>query len=251
MDDYINKYDQFESSIVYNFELGNGGIGDCIKFFMVILDSCIKNNIRLYYKKNNIVIEDYIKLKYDKMYITDDMIKSLNHAKIVVPQDYYSIVDAFTFNMNIDEVFYFTEEVKLNRNTLLSPNITDYMSIHVRLGDKHLETDIKYVMVKFDSRAFSEDSIEKIIKDNYNKNIFFCCDNNAFKLKMKEKYNNIIITNCEIGHTSLTNTTRKQILDSITEFYILTESTSIVGITRSGFSYMASKFKNIPLVQCK
>jgi hypothetical protein len=246
MDDYINRYEQFEKSIVYNFELGNGGIGDCIKFFMVILDSCIKNNVRLYYKKNNIILEDYIKLKYDKMYITND----IKDAKRVVPQDYYSIVDTFTFSININEVFYFTEEVKLNRNTLLSPNITDYISIHLRLGDKHLETDKKYVMVKFDSRAFSEDSIERIIKDNYNNNIFFCCDNNAFKLKLKEKYNTIIITNCEIGHTSLRNTTQKQILDSITEFYILTESTSIFGITRSGFSYMASKFKNIPLVSC-
>ena len=33
-----------------------------------------------------------------------------------------------------------------------------------------------------------------------------------------------IITNCQIGHTSLLNTTLKQLLDGITEFYILTSS---------------------------
>ena len=41
MEDYINKYEQFESSIIYDFRLGDGGIGDCIKFFIFILELCI------------------------------------------------------------------------------------------------------------------------------------------------------------------------------------------------------------------
>lgn len=77
---------------------------------------------------------------------------------------------------------------------------------------------------------------------------FFCCDNNNYKLKLKEKYSNIIITNCDIGHTSLTNTTAKQILDGITEFYILTNSKIIFAASYSGFSIMASKFNKILLL---
>ena len=73
MDNYINNYDSFSNIIIYNYDIGKGGIGDCIKFFMFILESCIKNNIRLYYKKNNIEIENFIKLKYDKMYIEEIM----------------------------------------------------------------------------------------------------------------------------------------------------------------------------------
>ena len=54
--------------------------------------------------------------------------------------------------------------------------------------------------------------------------ILFFCDNNNYKLKIKKKYKNIIITDAQIGHTSLSNTTNKQILDAVTEFYLLTNS---------------------------
>lgn len=74
MDIYINNYESLKNNVVYNFNIGDGGIGDCIKFFMFILESCMKTNTRLYYKQNNIEIEKYIRLKYDKMYITEDII---------------------------------------------------------------------------------------------------------------------------------------------------------------------------------
>ena len=91
--------------------------------------------------------------------------------------------------------------------------------------------------------------IFKFIEENNDKNIIFFCDNNAYKLKIKKKYSNIMITNCVIGHTSLTNTTEKQVLDSVTEFYLMTNSDKIIMASRSGFSITASKFKNIILEQ--
>jgi hypothetical protein len=42
---------------------------------------------------------------------------------------------------------------------------------------------------------------------------------------MKEKYKHVLITNCSIGHSGLSNTTCQQILDSVAEFYILSNST--------------------------
>ena len=60
MENYINNFESFDKSVIYNFELGNGGVGDNIKFFMIALELCMKNNKRLYYKKNNIEIEKYI-----------------------------------------------------------------------------------------------------------------------------------------------------------------------------------------------
>ena len=56
------------------------------------------------------------------------------------------------------------------------------------------------------------------------------------------------ITDTEIGHTSLNNTTEKQILDAITEFYLITQSTKIYAASHSGFSIVASKFKNVPCI---
>jgi hypothetical protein len=51
MENYINKFESFDKKIVYNFNFGSGGIEDYIKFFMFCLESCMKNNERLYYKK--------------------------------------------------------------------------------------------------------------------------------------------------------------------------------------------------------
>lgn len=248
MENYINNYDLFNKKVVYNFSLGNGGLGDNIKFFMFILESCIKNNTRLYYKKNNLEIEKYIKLIYDKMYINENEIKELDDVEIVTPEMYYSTIN-YDYSVNIKDVFYFTDDVKQNCSSLFPLNITNYISIHLRLGDKYLETEYEHIRCKNDTRLFSEEKLYEIIEKNNEKNIFFCCDNNAYKLKLKEKYNNIIITNCVIGHTSLFNTLENQVLDAITELYILTKSDIIVGASVSGFSKIASKFNNIPYIQ--
>ena len=79
--------------------------------------------------------------------------------------------------------------------------------------------------------------------------ILFFCDNNKYKLKIKNEYNNIIITDANIGHTSLLNTTEKQVLDTITEFYLLTNSQLIYAASKSGFSYMASRFNNVKYIE--
>ena len=59
---------------------------------------------------------------------------------------------------------------------------------------------------------------------------------------MKAKHPNLIITTSEIGHTSLSNTTNRQILDAVTELYVLSNSQLIYAASESGFSKIASKF---------
>jgi len=245
----MDRYDSFHKMIVYNFRIGHGGIGDCIKFFMFILESSMKNGTRLYYKKNGIELENYLKLKYDKMYIDDEGIRQLEGAEIVEPEYYYSTVHS-EYSVDIKDVFYFTEEVKANCRRLFPTDITNYVSVHVRLGDKFLETDKRFVMCKNDARSFSEEGLYATLEENGSRrHVFFCCDNNAFKVKVKERFPNVITTTGEIGHTSLSNTNRQQVLDGITEFYILTNSEKIYGVSLSGFSRLASKFNRIPYVQ--
>jgi hypothetical protein len=247
MDKYINKYSRFNKKIIYNFRQGDGGIGDCIKYFMIILEVCIRNNIRLYYIKNNIAIEDYIKLRYTIMYIDADKIKNLENAEMVRPYNFYKIKE-YNFSIDIKDVFLFSEEVILNSTYIFPQDITNYISIHLRLGDFYLETDPRYVVSKMDKRDFSEEKLYRYIEENKTKNIFFCCDNNNYRQQLKAKYNDIIISNSQIGHSSLFNTTKKQVLDAITELYILTKSETIYSASYSGFSIIASKFNNIPLI---
>ena len=247
MENYINNFNNFDKISIYDFKLGEGGIGDYLKFYMIILIKCMRNNIKIYHKINNIEIEKYIKLKYDFLYISSDEISKLKNFIIEKPVHYYNN-DKYDGNIHLNEIFYFDDIVKINVKNILSSLPIYYISIHLRLGDKFLETDKKYVLCKNDTRYFSSEKIFKFIEDNNDKSIIFFCDNNSEKLKVKNKYNNIIISTAQIGHTSLSNTTNKQILDSITEFYILSNSQLIYSASRSGFSKMASKFNNIKYI---
>jgi hypothetical protein len=213
---------------------------------MIILVECINNNIKIYHKINNIEIEKYIKFKYDFFNITKDEILKLNNVTIKIPHEYYK--ETYKGDICLNEVFYFDNSIKLNVKNILPSLPTSYISIHLRMGDKFLETDKKFIPCKNDTRQFSQKKIYKFIEDNSDKNIIFFCDNLNYKLKITNKYKNVFISNAQIGHTSLKNTTNKQILDAITEFYILSNSQLIYAASNSGFSLTASKFKNIEYI---
>lgn len=263
MENYINNFDKYTYKIVYNFELDRGGIADCIKYFIHVLNLCMKNNIKLYYQINNIPIEKYLRLKYLQMYIeqkditkkniikNEKMILKINNTDyhIVTPSLFYKTFNYDNMQINIQDVFEFSEKIKENSCKLLPPDISNYISIHLRLGDKYLEIDKQFVYCKNDKRQFDENLIYSFIEQNLDKNIVFFCDNHGYKLKIKNKYSNVFITNCEIGHTSLSNTTDKQTLDTLTDFYLITNSEQIVCASLSGFSIIASKFKNVPILK--
>jgi len=237
--EYIRNYDTFNTIIVYDFNVGDGGIGDCIKFFMKLLFFCMYHNLQIKYQMNDIILERYLKLTHNKMYIKN------HHYKKIKPHFFY-MVDSFdNIKIPIQELFYFTEEVKLNAYHLLP--LENYISIHLRLGDKYLETDKTFIQVLQDERIYDETKLYKYIESNLDKKLVFFCDNQSYKQKMKEKYT-IFVTNTYIGHTSLSNTLENQVLDAVSEFYLLCNSDTIVIASHSGFSIMASKYKNIPIL---
>lgn len=254
MDEYINNYDKYTAKIVYQFNVGYGGIGDCIKFFMYVLHLCMKHKYQLYYQINHIPLENYIRLRYPQMYIARENVlhpRMFNLSAIdqldaqyyiVSPDMLYGCYDINALTVPIADVFDFSDSVKENRNVLLNHS-GSYIVIHLRLGDKYLETDPAFVMCKEDARVYHEDRLYHCIEDQNDNTIVFFCDNNSYKQKIKEKYPNVIITHSQIGHTSLSNTTDKQVLDTITEFYIMTESDKIYAASTSGFSTIAAKWR--------
>jgi len=268
MNEYMNRYDTLQKSLVYEFGIGSGGIGDFLKFFMYALNLCIKHNIRLYYLVNIIPLEKYIKLKNPNMYISKDATVNQTCMSIDSVEDIGSITPnecaivfispcafytSFTFEDIVDvdmhDVFYFSDEVLQNVKNIMPQCVsnTKYTSIHLRLGDKFLETDKSFVIVTEDVRDYSEETLFKFIQENSDKQLLFFCDNNEYKLNVKGIFDWVVITNSKIGHTSLENTTEEQVLDAITEFYIMTNSDEIVCASSSGFSKMASMFRNIPI----
>jgi hypothetical protein len=262
MENYLNNYDTLTKKIVYNFSVGDGGIGDLTKFFMHLLNICIKYNIKIHYLLSGAPIENYLVLKYPKMYISQQDISNniinidnitdieniqSNSFYIVTPYLFYS---SFSFDTiySLQDVFCFSEEVVRNANRIFPDNANlSYIVLHLRLGDKHLETDPQFIHAIWEERSYNQYSIYNFIERCYNKNIVFFCDNRSYKLQLKKKYDNIIITDCEIGHTSLLNTTDIQILNTVSEFYLMTQAQHIFIASYSGFPIMAGKFKNIPV----
>ncbi len=250
---YIKNYDNLTKKLIYHFEYGMGGIGDYFKFFMYALRYCINNNIRLYLSIKH-DLDRYVKLKYDKMYINIDNIKyiTLNKYKDMEKIDDKNIYKICPFvlydvqkevyenaiNSKLDDIFYFTDEITEN---FLNDK---YISIHLRLGDKYLETDKNFIICKDDDRSYNKSKLNKFIEERKDKNIYFFCDNYLFKKNIKEKYPYINIIDVKIGHTSLLNVTQDETKNSIIEFYILSKSEKIYWASWSGFSLMASRFFN-------
>ena len=259
MELYLNNYDILTKKIVYDFRLGDGGIGDLTKYFMYTLFLGIKYNIKIHYLVNNIIIEKYLKLKYPKMYITSEeigenkhIINNINDLQNIKSDIFYVITPYVMYGSfreeflqtPLQEIFYFSDEIILNAKSISTNN---YISVHLRMGDKYLETDVSFIRCKDDVRQFNEEHLFNFIERNYDKNIMFFSDNRKYKIRVKKLYNKIIITDYDIGHSSLKNTSDKQILDSVTEFYLMTNSECIYTASSSGFSLLASKFKNIPI----
>jgi hypothetical protein len=247
MDKYIKEFEEYDTIIIYDFQLGFGGIGDCIKFFMYLLEKAIVEKTRLYYLINDIDLEKYIKMKYDKMNIRRHEFVSLKQPyRIIKPFGLYKYYQDDVLKIPIQDVFKFSKEVISNRSVIL-PDIKEYITLHVRLGDKYLETKQTFIKCKNDVRSYDESELIRFIEENRDVKIVFCCDNNNYKRYIKDKYESIILVDSEVAHTGLKNTNTKQVLDTVTEFYIMTNSKKIVAGSRSGFSLIAAKYRGIEI----
>ena len=247
MEQYLRNYGSYEKSLIYSFSLGQGGVGDCIKFFIAVLNECIDTKKKIYYLITDAPVEEFIKLNYPQFYITKSRLVTLNNYEIREPTFYYNSFNYEQITIPINTIFHFSDIIIDNKKKLF-PESINYYSIHVRLGDKYLETDKTFVLCKEDTRTYNNQKICEYI-ESLDGNVLLFSDNNEFKLRMKNKYKKIIILNSSIGHTSLSNTSRQQTIDTITEFYILTMSDNIAVNTKSGFSMMASKFNKIPVIE--
>lgn len=261
LEEYLKNHDNFRKSMVYNFIQGWGGIGDYIKFFLYALSLCMKHEMKIKLKINNTPIEQYIKLKHNFMYITEEELnsgrilnvtsqnfKNARQFNIVRPQLFYmSFTEESINNINANDIFYFSEEITNNvKNIIQLKEKENYISFHIRLGDKFLETDKSFVYINNleDTRIFSEEKLFNFLEKNKNNKVLLFCDNKKYKKNLCVKYDFITITEADVAHSDFKNTSEKQLIDTITEFYILCNSSLIYAVSHSGFSFTASLFNN-------
>ena len=266
MESYLNAYDSFDTKLVYIFELQSGGIGDLLKYFLVLINLCMKYNIKLYYYNKNKLLDDFFYLSCEKMAISEAEAYSYKRCNIndipflkksnnysIYPSDLHKLGAFNTIseiaiykNRDLQNLFSFSSRIITQSRDIIDSNIT-YISLHLRLGDHYLETDKSFITCPNDKRGFSETKINEFIDSNPDKVILFFCDNNSFKLKIKERYNYIIITDYNIGHTALLNTTEEQVINTLVEFYLLSRSKHIYVASNSGFPIMAGLLNNVPI----
>ena len=244
--DYLNECDSYSKKVVFVFGKTNGGIGDLTKFFTYLLQECIQHKVRLYYLLTGDPIDKYLKID-ERFYISRIqhvlMLHSVQHLStilenvfyIVQPQIMYVVDDIYSkLTIPLHKIFYFTDEV-LNR---AQPYTGHYISVHLRMGDKFLETDPRFVMVHNDTRTYDETKLFSFLEKQ---NVLFFCDNKSYKQRVKRMFDHTRITDFDIGHTSFLNTTDSQLIDGLAEFYLLSKSKHIYKASYSGFSIMASK----------
>jgi len=267
---YLAEFDTYPVTFYYKFVLECGGIADCLKFFAHMLEYCIDHKVRLLYILNDIPIEKYIRVRHEKMRIHAN--KLPNNVRLVTQMsnrfhdmaacddpnigyvfEPYLFYNTFSFDklsIPFSELFEFSPECEEKASQLFDfRSMSPYTAVHLRLGDKFLETDKRYVCCKNDVRQFDQKVLfDWLATDQQQQQpILFLCDNAAYKNSIKSKFSHIYVTEAKIGHTSFINTTDEQIVDTLAEFYLMANSSKIVAVSYSGFSLAAAKFHNTPI----
>lgn len=262
---YFNSYNINKKNIIFIFEIGIGGIGDYLKFLVLSIHLCSKKNISLYVYSTS-PISEYIKLKPDILInhtkfvkynttkiVECDQIENLENCDsdyfLLYPDILYKIADNTIFEIcklyNFNDLFEFNNIIidQSQEYSLILP----YIAFHLRLGDKYLETDSEYILIKYDTRSYDEMKIFQLIENNKHLNILFVSDNKQYKDNLKNKFPFINITPFKIGHTSLKNTSNEDFINAVVEFYLLTKAEHIYACSYSGYSIVASFFGHIPI----
>lgn len=176
-----------------------------------------------------------------KDYITNKNIKN-----------YFNILNFINFNKDI----YNKLDNCLTENNLIKNN---YICIHLRCGDKYLETKplLGYCVsdVRFKNINIYQKKIKKTLSENENTKILFLCDNNVVKKIIKSKINNenLIILNNKIIHVGYKyNKNDKNIqegfIDTLVDFLLLIYSKKNYCLSYSGFSIISSLLGNKELI---
>lgn len=268
---YLRECDGYAKTVIYSFARGDGGIGDFIKFFVYILQVCVRRRHRLLLANSHAELAACIQLAHPAMRFAPPPGTQVRAAQlrvfdwdcdrhmaahpgvttfVVRPYACYKALTDITrqITLPVREVFRFSPDV-LGRAARATPELPERFrgrtprAIHLRLGDKFLETDARYVVVKGDTRAFSQAAITRYIEEHADEPILFFCDNRRYKERLCEKYDNLFMTSCEVGHTSLGNTSNTAIVDAAAEFCILCDAPVVVAASNSGFSLVAAKYK--------
>jgi hypothetical protein len=263
--DYLDNWENLEVKLVYYYK-NSGGLGDYLKYFGSLLNLCMKKNYKLYFYKDDDNDEEFIKkyvyLNYEFMIIDRETVeknktrqinkwkklKTLKRKKImnlVTPLPFYGAPFKSLCYERLSTMFSISDTVK-NHEIVKHYSNFDYISLHIRLGDKHMEHPP--IVNSRDDRHYKENLVIEFLERNKDKNILLFCDNAKYKQELQQKYKNVSITSAKVVHYNEKGTTEEEVLHTVIEFYLLSKSKKIYSSCNSGFSGMASIYGNVPYI---
>lgn len=242
------------SVYVYKFGFGDGGLADFIQYALYAIHKYNGQNFLIKIDHPNY---KYIKFKKESLdyHKNKEKIIGLNEIEIRSTQFFSSKEALEEFNKYRDgnipffDFFDFSKEVYAKYEELRPKN--DYITIHIRFGDKYLENQNRGVMSCMDDTRVGNNSydyyfslIDKIIEENKDVDIMLLADNKKFKDMCKLEFPSVVINDINIIHTGNTYTDNtnfdEQLIMTIAEFLLICKSKEIHSLTYSGFSVVAN-----------
>lgn len=280
--------------IVHTHFRGGGGIGDFIRSALSFYSLCKRYGYEYYisFEENPILKSCFIYKSVPTEYINMDKISiRIEQKDIIFNEDFFTtkVNDIINETNNINKVICLYsnaigiekyENINLIKeeflNNILIPSVSvqnyinltyrqldifnnNYLSVHIRCGDKYIETENKQYNSK--DKRLDIDNIE--IYDKYNNciqtfikkynidlPILIHSDCNLFKKNLINLNNNYKILDIKISHISENtgSTDEDSYIATVAEFYILANANIILApYTYSGFSHIGSLINNKPL----
>lgn len=255
--------------IIYVYDYNNGGLADMIKYFLVAIHIANIFNLELYIDIKHpinkfLIIEDKYLCKFN--YDNYEFLSEEKNLKFMINEKknfIYNTLSFFNKSINQSEIpnisylfnkynFFdyinFSQEIYNSVNDIVSKNKCNYISIHLRCGDKYISHGKDFFN---DDRLRIKNfynEVKKIIdKNNKNNKIYFFCDNNEIKNDYKNKFQELnLLFNEPILHVSYNNNdifNNDIILETfkhtLVEFVFIHMSNEIHSLTYSGFSLIA------------
>ena len=258
MEAYLENFHSFEKENIFVFDYENGGIGDFFKFFSYALDFSIANQhrFRVFVTKHpifehfeilesKIVANNIALYEYQEINKLENIITSNSTKHVIKCHNMYGL-DFSKTSYYLGQLFTFSSQVIKKGNEIIG-NRENFISLHVRKGDKYIEVEEHHKAVPNDSRDFDETQLIQFIASHQNENIMLFCDSKEYRSKLKNDFKYLIVSELDISHTSYRITSAEQFFNTIVEFYIISKSKKVYSAAKSGFPIFASIISNKPI----
>lgn len=238
-DEYCALAPTLDTAVVCEFGLMQGGIGDFFKIFAFSLELAVASRARILVR-NTSPLAAFLHPKHAWMTDARGMrvVTTVNNAYWYNHASTETTHGLCSAALVLSDWFEMDASIVAEARRLAPP--TSYVALHIRRGDKHLETNLTNVVCKHDERPFDASAVDAVCA---REPVLLVVGDHAGTLRdLKARYPHVALTGLEIGHTSLHGTPASAVRAALVEFMILGNARSIVASSTSGFPHLASRW---------